>query len=84
MPQNVDKFSIGGKSAETITARYVIGYSREGFANAHCEGADNDAHPVERIIHTADVTMPKLYVGSAQERDTWRRDEILAHYGMEA
>lgn len=81
--QTTDTFVIGGPSDNTITARYVIGYTREGFATAHVQGAD--AHwPVERVLHIADVTMPALYVGSIQERDTWRRDAILAHYGLEA
>jgi hypothetical protein len=78
---NVDQFSIGTPSENTITRRYYIGYKREGWASAE---RPKDKDKIETVLHVADVTMPALYVGSLQECACWQRDEILAHYGMEA
>lgn len=71
---------IGGPSANRVTRRYKVGYTREGWA---------DAQPARRsqllrVLYVVDVSMPALYVGSIAERDQWRRDAILAHYGLEA
>jgi hypothetical protein len=75
----IDQITIGGRSANTVTVRYAIGYTREGWGDAEPESIG-----VDRPLHVADVTMPAMYPGTKQERDCWRRDAILDHYGMEA
>lgn len=76
--EQIDTVRIGGDSDNPVTVRYEIGYTREGWGDAQPQAAGG----VDRVLHIADVTMPALYCGSAQERDLWRRDTILEQYDL--
>ena len=80
----VDEFCIGGPCQNTVTRLWEIGLNHDGLCDAKPVAKGERFSALYEVRHRALVTMPRLYVGSLDERNFWRRDEILDHYGMEA